>query len=75
MDLQQALQEFEKVMPEDGAFILYNDVYGQLMTSNEGRAAVKHFHPLRRQGLIAIKLDTDDNGKPLMFVARKLGGE
>jgi hypothetical protein len=30
---------------------------------------------LRRQKLIAIKLDQDENGKAQMFIARKQDGE
>jgi len=75
MDLHQALQEFEKVMPADGTFVSYNVVYGQLMTSNEGRAAVPHIHDLRRAELIRVNVVTDESGKLEMFIARQLGGE
>ncbi len=75
MELQQALQEFEKVMPEDGSFIAYETAFGTLMMSTNGRAAVKHIHDLRRAQLIQTDVVTNEHGQPALMIARKGEGE
>lgn len=65
MDKNQALQQFNAQIPTTGE-VLYSNVENALRATSEGRAALRHFHSLRRSGSIVARIDGESN----YFVSR-----